>query len=439
MNPISKSQQENPIELRSEEIDEILGKAPNSIIRWGISIIFLLVLLVFAISYIVKYPETIKAEITLYSENMPATLVAKISGKISKIFVTANQNVAQDCPLLLLENNADYENIIQLKAIIDSISPYINQNKTEEIPALQTSGQSLILGEIQSYYASFEKCLNDFRRFQSLALLMRKLEAQKKQLAMTKLYYNRLYTQRNLMENDLALSAKEFRRDSSLFQNKVIPAAEFEKKESQYLQKKYAFEGSKTTLASTQIQIAQLEQQIVDIELQTEEQKQQLTAAIKQSFEALCNQYNAWQQTYLLKAPVSGKVVFNKFWSINQQVTANDKVVTVVPQGKSCITGRVQLPLDGAGKVKVNQKVLIRLNDYPYMEYGLVEAKVENISSVSEDKSWALQVKMPKELKTTYKKELSFKSGMTGQAEIITDDIRLIERFINPIKAVLKR
>ena len=46
---------------------------------------------------------------------------------------------------------------------------------------------------------------------------------------------------------------------------------------------------------------------------------------------------------------------------------------------------------------------------------------------------------MPKELKTTYKKELSFKSGMTGQAEIITEDIRLIERFVNPIKAVLKR
>ncbi len=46
---------------------------------------------------------------------------------------------------------------------------------------------------------------------------------------------------------------------------------------------------------------------------------------------------------------------------------------------------------------------------------------------------------LPNELTTTYKKELSFKSGMTGQAEIITEDIRLIERFVNPIKAVLKR
>ena len=73
------------------------------------------------------------------------------------------------------------------------------------------------------------------------------------------------------------------------------------------------------------------------------------------------------------------------------------------------------------------------------MEYGLLEGSVENISSVSEDKSWALQVKMPNELTTTYKKELNFKNGMTGQSEIITEDIRLIERFINPIKAVLKR
>ena len=439
MEPIPESQQENPIELRSEEIDEILGKAPNSIIRWGISIIFLLVLLVFAISCFVKYPDTLKAEITLYSENMPATLVAKSSGKISRIFVKANQEVPQNCPLLLLENTANYDDILLLQVIIDSLKPFINQDKTEEIPELQLSGQSLILGEVQSYYAGFRKSLADYQRFQSLALLMCKLEAQKKQLAMTKLYYNRLYTQRNLMESDLALSAKEFRRDSALFQNKVIPAAEFEKKESQYLQKKYAFEGSKTTLASTQIQMAQLEQQIVDIELQNEEQKQQLSTAIKQSFEALCNQLNAWQQSYLLTTPVAGKVVFNKYWSVNQQVAASDKVITIVPQGKSRIFGRLQLPLEGAGKVKTNQKVLIRLNDYPYMEYGMVEAIVENISSVSEDKSWTLEVKLPNKLSTNYKKELDYKNGMTGQAEIITEDIHLIERFFNPIKAVLKR
>ena len=96
------------------------------------------------------------------------------------------------------------------------------------------------------------------------------------------------------------------------------------------------------------------------------------------------------------------------------------------------------LPLNGAGKVRTNQKVLIQINDFPYMEYGLVEGKVESISSVPEDKTWTLGIQIPNQLKTSYNKELTFKNGMTGQAEIITDDIRLIERFFNPLKSMIK-
>ena len=38
-----------------------------------------------------------------------------------------------------------------------------------------------------------------------------------------------------------------------------------------------------------------------------------------------------------------------------------------------------------------------------------------------------------------YGKTLDFSQEMSGSADIITEDLRLIERFFNPIKAVLKR
>jgi HlyD family secretion protein len=40
---------------------------------------------------------------------------------------------------------------------------------------------------------------------------------------------------------------------------------------------------------------------------------------------------------------------------------------------------------------------------------------------------------------TNYHKELQFVQEMSGTAEIITEDLRLIERFINPIKALIKK
>jgi hypothetical protein len=53
-------------------------------------------------------------------------------------------------------------------------------------------------------------------------------------------------------------------------------------------------------------------------------------------------------------------------------------------------------------------------------------------------RTYVLEVGFPNELKTTYNKTLVFSQEMTGLAEIITEDLRLIDRFLNPIRAVIK-
>ena len=50
-----------------------------------------------------------------------------------------------------------------------------------------------------------------------------------------------------------------------------------------------------------------------------------------------------------------------------------------------------------------------------------------------------LEVEFPEKLLTNYGKELTFSQEMTGSAEIITEDLRLLDKFLNPIKAVIKR
>lgn len=52
---------------------------------------------------------------------------------------------------------------------------------------------------------------------------------------------------------------------------------------------------------------------------------------------------------------------------------------------------------------------------------------------------YVLEVSLPERLVSTYGKELPFSQAMTGSAEIITADRRLIEQFLNPIKSILKR
>ena len=60
-------------------------------------------------------------------------------------------------------------------------------------------------------------------------------------------------------------------------------------------------------------------------------------------------------------------------------------------------------------------------------------------SRVASDNFYSLEVELPDGLVTSYKKKLEFTPEMQGTAEIITEDIRLLERFFKPIKSILKK
>ena len=95
------------------------------------------------------------------------------------------------------------------------------------------------------------------------------------------------------------------------------------------------------------------------------------------------------------------------------------------------------------GKVRVGQRVNVKLNDFPYNEYGMLRVKIKNISLVpvveNNQSSYVLEVEFPDPLTTTYKKTISFRQQISGQAEIITDDTRLLEKLLNPIRAIFDK
>ena len=47
------------IEIRSDEVQEILSAVPNWMIRWGITLIFGLIIMLVFISWFIKYPDII--------------------------------------------------------------------------------------------------------------------------------------------------------------------------------------------------------------------------------------------------------------------------------------------------------------------------------------------------------------------------------------------
>ncbi len=114
-------------------------------------------------------------------------------------------------------------------------------------------------------------------------------------------------------------------------------------------------------------------------------------------------------------------------------------VLSVVSEESRNLIGKAQLAIKGAGKVKVGREVNVKFDNFPYMEYGMVKALVKSISLVPENELYSLELEFPNGLETNYNTELEFSQSLQGNAEIITEDIRLLIRILNPLKALLKK
>jgi len=281
--------------------------------------------------------------------------------------------------------------------------------------------------------------MSDYKRFIQQDYAGKKVKSIREQIELTHIYIEKLVNQTALQANNLNISKKQYRRDSILFQQKVSTPVEFEEAEIKLLNGKSAYKNSEITLSNMQIQLSQLDQQILEVQLKDEEDRKRMLSTISSNAQALRNQLQTWEMTYALKSPVKGKVVLANFWSVNQQVKAGDQVMTIIPDEASVPVGRISLPLQGAGKVKPGQKVNIKLTNYPYQEYGMVKGIVNRLSAVPNKENYLVEVSLPMGLKTNYNKQLHFDQEMTGTGDIITEDMRLFERFFNPIRSSVNK
>jgi multidrug efflux pump subunit AcrA (membrane-fusion protein) len=423
------------IELRSDEFQEIVQQSPRWMIRSGISLIFGILVLLLAGSYFFRYPDMINANIIVLSENPPAYLAARTTARIDSLVAADQQLVSENQIIAILESTANFNDAIKLKELLLRMEPFM---LTFDTLSATTPDFGLRLGDIQSDYSSFVRIYNDYFSFLRLKLHIKKIKSLKQQVAMNRIYYDRLWAQKQDMESDLRIVTSQFKRDSLLLIKGVLSDLDLEKSKGLLLQKKFNTNGARTKLAETQSAIIKLEQDVVDAEMEFADQKKKAQNSLIEAMNVLKSRLAYWEQAFIIRSPIAGKVSFTNFYNKNQQVKKDEIVFAVIPEKQSQIIGRISLPLKGAGKVAPGQKVNIRFDNFPYMEYGFLKGTVKNISLMPNNENYVVEVQLPQDMKTNYNIPLKFSQEMKGSAEIITEDMRLIQRFFNPVKSMLK-
>ena len=447
------------ITLRSEEVQEVMGAIPAWILRWGITVLFLVVMAIVTGSIFFKYPDVIISEMTLTGRYPVAQVVARASGKIGTMYVTDGQKVAIHAMLAVIENPASTDDVLLLKEMVQKYGNqpdsflrwYKNENNAEitnyklQITKYGNRGNErssengdLSLGDIQLTWTSLLNVLHEYDNYYSLGYYPKKIAATRAQIAKYHNYYQSQQRQQEVLEAQFKLASQQYSRDSLLFARNVISPSEHETARTTFLQSRYTLESGYTGLENLQIQIGELEVNLLDMELQQAEKENLLLQNFRTNIEQLANAINSWELNYCLLSPIDGKVTFTKYWNENQFVSTGENVFTVVPDREDELLGRALLPIQRSGKVRTGQRVIIRFMNFPDQEFGIVNGVVKSISLVPSENNCYIEIALPDGLTTNYRKTLPVTYEMKASAEIVTEDLRLIERFFLPLKRVLK-
>ncbi|BCY27573.1 HlyD family secretion protein [Flavobacterium okayamense] len=424
---------QDDLKIYSEEVRDVLNDPPKSIFKWGNTILLGFVLLIFVLAYYIKYPDIIRGQLLITTQTPPEKLIARTSGKIDKILIQDKSEVKTNTPLAIIENSADYTAVFQLKSVLDTIS--ISKSVFPFEIFYNTN-----LGDLEAPFALFQKeyIASDLNK--QLKPFQVESSAQTFESRQLNERLNLLINQKEINQAELKLQKKDIDRYEQLYKKGIISAQEIEKQRLQYLQAEKAYQSLLSSISQLKSSLNDLNRNSQVTKINENKENVNLERSVLQSFYQLKKALKDWELQYAFIGSINGKVSYLQVWSENQFIQSGETMFSIVPIDSNSFIGKLKAPAQNSGKIKVGQKVNIRLANYPDREFGILEGRVRNISlTPDKDGNLLIDIELPKGLQTSYKKDIEFQQEMIGTADIITEDLRLIERLLYQFRDVFKR
>ena len=424
---------QDDLKIYSEEVRDVLSAPPKAIFKWGNTILLVFILLLLFLSWFIKYPDIIRAEVLITTQIPPEKLVAKTSGKIQAILIDDKAKVNENTPLAVIENVANYKDVFLLKSITDIISLTHSKFPFERLKEAQ-------LGEIENSFAMFQKEYIASELNKQLQPYKVESSAQSFEAKQLRERLQLLEGQKEINQSELQLLKTDVERYEKLFNKGIISAQEIEKQRLVYLQAKKNYKSLLSSISQLKSSINELNRSSKTTVINESTTSINLERSVMQSFYQLKKAIKDWELNYVFRSSVKGTVSFLQIWSENQTINAGENMFAIIPSTEKGYIGKVKAKAQNSGKLQIGQKVNIRLANYPDREFGVIEGKLKTISlTPDKDGNLLLDIELPNGLKTSYKKQINFQQEMTGTADIITEDLRLLERLLYQFRDVFRR
>lgn len=421
------------MDVRSEEVQEIIGRPPHWLVRWGITAFLGVLALVFLSAAIIKYPEVIDAPIRLTAIEAPQTLESRVNGKIVRLRVENNSVVEQGDILAWMESTASHEEVVELSAWVDSMRNWLINDNLEQVHQLELSAFGN-LGEIQTTYQNFEQSYREFLSYLPDGYYDRQHKILNEEMEYNRQLLEKLHEQKEIQQADYELARREYEIQKKLAEKEFLAPIELARAESELSSRLLPLRQTESAIINNYASQTAKEKEIMELEKRTAEQR----SVFLQSLNILKSAIDEWKKNYLITAPFTGKAVYTGIIRESQSVSAGQDVFYIQPDN-TYFFGELTVSQQSAGKIKTGQQVLVRFHAYPYYEFGSIHGEVEYFSDFPvRDSLFFAKVQFPDGLVTSYGRQIQPRNGMTGRAEIVTQDMRLLERVYNNITKELR-
>ena len=193
-----------------------------------------------------------------------------------------------------------------------------------------------------------------------------------------------------------------------------------------------------------QAEVSQKQAEEKDFRVAAEQQIQQIALKVTE----LQNKINETQlliasaqvklQQFFLSAPVDGMISTLNLHNVGEVVQPGQTIAEIAPINQPLVLVAL-LPNQEAGFVQPGMPVQVKLDAYPFQDYGIVSAQVVTISPDAKPDQqlgqvYRVEVQLDRSHLVKENRKIPFKAGQTATAEIVTRQRRIADLLFDPLK-----
>jgi len=427
-----KEQKDIEIDLRSEAMNDMLSDPPSWLIRSGNGLFLLLILLIIGLSWLIEYPDEINGDAIVTTTKPPIEIVNQNYIQLKSLEVRENDAVKAGDLIAQFDIDAKPNDIFRANAYLTKLKELDGQ-----LGIIPEFNSSIELGTFQESWTKLLSQIRDWNEEKKQNIAQKEITSIQREISLREQLQEISYVRIGISEKEYQTIKDELASSERLAESNAISKQTLSQDKKVHSQAQQTIQSQKGELVQNLIELNNLKIKLTHLKHDRWLNDQQMFTNIQVGIASLQIEFRTWKKNTVWIAPCSGKIVFNKILQVNRYYKPNEASIVVVPDASGyCAVGTINS--EGAGKVKVGQKSFIELSDYPKNEFGMLEGKVTAITQIDKGGKYEVKIKLPKQLKTTYDKQIPFKSQFSGKVKVITKSKRLLTRFFDQLINLLK-